>query len=83
MVGTSGSCGLRLAAATASGRILPFLIWPITEGMVSKLTCTWPPIRSISAGLLPRYGMWVMKVPVASLNSSAAMCWVLPEPLLA
>jgi hypothetical protein len=49
--------------------------------MVSKLICTWPPIRSSSAGPLPLYGMWVMKVPAWSLNSSAAMCWVLPEPL--
>ena len=27
----------------------PFLIWPSTDGMASKLVCTWPPARSMHA----------------------------------
>ncbi len=53
MVGTLGSWALRLGVVTASARSLPFLIWPITDGMVSKLICTWPLTRSTSAAELP------------------------------
>ncbi|MNT58044.1 hypothetical protein D3C72_1954580 [compost metagenome] len=83
IVGTSGSWALRLALSTASARTLPLLMCGITDDAVSNAICTCPPIRSTMAGPLPRYGMCVIRTPVASLNSSAAMCCVLPEPLLA
>ncbi|MCY1384329.1 hypothetical protein D9M69_725730 [compost metagenome] len=54
MVGTSDNWALRLALSTASARTLPLLMWGITEDAVSNEICTWPPIRSTSAGPLPR-----------------------------
>ena len=42
---------------------------------------TLPPIRSCSAGPAPRYGIWVMKVPVCCLNSSPARWCEVPALL--
>ena len=44
------------------------------------MTSTWPVMRSCSAGPAPRYGMWVMKVFVCSLNSSPARWCEVPLP---
>ena len=41
------------SVVTASARSLPALMWPIDDGMLSKVTCTWPPSRSVSAGAEP------------------------------
>ena len=45
--------GLRSLVVTPSGRIDPPRMWPMEEGMLSKSTCTCPPIRSCSAGPAP------------------------------
>ena len=46
----SGSASERVAVVTASARSLPALMYSIDEGMLSNMTCTCPPIRSVSAG---------------------------------
>ena len=50
MVGVSGSAGDRVADVTASARNLPALICGSDGGRLSNMSCTWPPIRSCSAG---------------------------------
>ena len=46
--------GRRLADALASEpRSFPPLMWPMDEGRLSKITWTWPPITSVTAGPAP------------------------------
>ena len=44
--------------------------------MLSNITCTCPPIMSVSASAPPRYGTWIMSMPVIILNSSPDMWMV-------
>src|SRR5262245_9901145 len=53
-IGTSGNASEREAVVTASARSLLAFIYSIAAGMVAKISCTWPPIRSVSAGPSPR-----------------------------
>ena len=55
-------------------------MWPIDDGRLSKSTCTWPPIRSMSAGPAPLYGTCSMSQPVINLNSSPDRCTEVPLP---
>ncbi|MNT37577.1 hypothetical protein D3C72_1737180 [compost metagenome] len=41
------------------------------DSMVSNMRSACPPITSVSAGALPRYGTCTMRVPARVLNSSA------------
>jgi hypothetical protein len=49
-------------------------------GIDSAINCTWPAIRSVNAGALPRYGMLTKKVPVAVLSISGTRCETPPLP---
>src|SRR5262245_46355970 len=68
----SGSTGERVAVVTASARSLPPLTYSINDDMVSNMTVTFHPSRSISAGPPPRYGTCTRLTPVIILNSSPA-----------
>lgn len=81
-VGTSGRAPTRLSLVTARARSLPALMWPLASSTVMKDSCTWPASRSLMAGPPPRYGTCRMKVPVDSLNISAARCGPPPAPEL-
>ncbi|MNK38281.1 hypothetical protein D3C87_568680 [compost metagenome] len=59
-VGTSGTAGRRLSPATPISRTLPALPWLMRPVGASKNSWICPPIRSVSAGTAPRYGMWIM-----------------------
>src|SRR5262249_40589836 len=72
-VGRSVSTWERAAVVTANGRNLPALINSSDVGTLSNITCTWPLIRSVSAGAPPRYGTCTMSMPVIILNSSPDM----------
>ena len=48
--------------------------------MVPKAACTCPARRSVIAGPVPLYGMCVMWMPAAWLNTSKAMCCGVPLP---
>ena len=52
--GGSGSAAERSESVTASARTLPPRIAPIDSGSGLNITCTCPPIRSVSAGAPPR-----------------------------
>src|SRR5439155_14995997 len=65
---------------TASARILPPLMWPSDEGRLSKSTCTWPAMRSVSAGPAPLYGTCSILHPVIDMKSSPDMCTDVPLP---
>ena len=82
-MGRSGSACERTALVTPSAFSLPLLMCGIADGRLSNITSMLPPIRSISAGPEPRYGMWTMKVPVMVLNSSPARWMLVPLPELA
>src|SRR5262249_11339080 len=79
-VGRSGSTWERAAVVTANGRNLPALINSSDVGTLSNITCTWPLIRSVSAGAPPRYGTCTMSMPVIILNSSPDTWMVEPAP---
>lgn len=64
----------------ASARSLRCLTYCDASGIDSAIIWTCPASRSISAGALPRYGMWTMKVPVACLNISGMRCELPPLP---
>jgi hypothetical protein len=51
----------------------------IADGMVQNTICTCPLSRSMSAGVVPRYGTCVIWMPVISWSSSASACS--PTPL--
>ena len=59
---------------------MPPLMWPTDDGRLSKMTSTWPPIRSVSAGPAPLYGTCSMLQPVIDLNSSPERCTEVPLP---
>src|SRR5256886_16766112 len=73
-VGISDNTSKRVAVVTASGRSLPALMCSIDSGKGLKITCTWPPSRSVVAGAPPRYGTWTMSTPAVILNSSPTTC---------
>src|SRR5262249_37194906 len=80
MVGTSGNCATRRAEVTPSARILPLLMYGVDAGTLSNKAAIWPPIKSVSAGAPPLYGMCSSITPVIDLNSSAERCPVEPTP---
>ena len=49
-------------------------------GMLSNMTCTCPPMRSVIAGACPRYGTCCRLTPVIILNISPVTCWIVPVP---
>src|SRR5437764_5058370 len=55
-VGSSGSSSDRVAVVTARARSRPALIWSMEVDMLSHIICTWPPSKSVSARVVPRYG---------------------------
>jgi hypothetical protein len=52
----------------------------IDSGSGLSTTCTCPPMRSVIAGAPPRYGTWIMLIPVIILNSSLATWIEVPWP---
>ena len=80
IVGTSGKAAVRLRLVTPIGRRRPAFICVITDGMPVKVSCTWPLMVSVIAGVLPLYGTWVMRTSAIVLKSSAARCGALPLP---
>ena len=50
---------------------------------VSKMKCTWPPIRSCSICGVPWYETWTALVPVSIRNSSEIRRVTLPLPMVA
>src|SRR6516225_6924394 len=61
-------------------RSFPALMCSIDSGKGLKITCTWPPSRSVVAGAPPRYGTWTMSTPAIILNSSPTTCCGVPLP---
>jgi len=55
-------------------------MWPIEEGRLSNITCTWPEMRSTSAGPAPLYGTCSILQPVIIENISPDMCTDVPVP---
>ncbi len=80
MVGTSGSSARRLVPVVPNARSLPLRICGKAVLSGQNMMSTTPPSRSTIAGAEPLYGIWVMRVPVIDLKTSAAMCCGLPEP---
>ena len=64
----------------ASGRSRFTRMWPITEGSVSKDTCTLPAMVSATDWPEPLYGTCKMFTELAILKFSPATCGVLPAP---
>ena len=52
----------------------------MTEGMLSKITCTWPPNRSVIAGAAPRYGTCCILTSAIAMNISPDRCTEVPLP---
>src|SRR5262249_27684598 len=76
----SGRASKRDAVVTASARSFPVLTYSIDEVPPAKHSCACPPSKSVRAGASPRYGTWVMLVPVIIINSSPDRCCVVPLP---
>ena len=58
----------------------PPRMWPAEDGRLSNNTCTWPAIRSVSAGPAPLYGTCSIWQPVIDLNNSPERCTDVPLP---
>ena len=69
-VGTCGSSGWRLSLPIASATSFPAFRCGSATWIGRNMVSTWPPSKSVSAPAVPRYGLWVRKVPVVALNSS-------------
>jgi hypothetical protein len=59
-VGTSFSCALRARPVTARARTRPERRCGSAAASPGNIACVWPPIRSVNAGAMPRYGMCSM-----------------------
>jgi hypothetical protein len=68
---------------TASARTWPDWTCPISAETVSNRTSTWRASSAASASGEVRNGTCSMSMPAVCLNSSAARCWVAPNPGLA
>src|SRR5258706_15489477 len=71
-VGRPGASAEGWALVTATALNLPDLMCGVTAGAAPNINCTWPPIRSLSAGAMPLYGIRMILTPVIALNNSAA-----------
>src|SRR5260370_6730198 len=79
-VGTSGNCGARAVEVTASARKEPARICWMIEGMLSKITWTWPPSMAVIAGAALRYGTCCILLPDIAMNISPDRCTDVPLP---
>ena len=79
-VGMSGSSGERLAEPTASARILPLLMCGTEVSTLSYIKSVCPPIKSISAGAAPLYGMCKKFTLAMLFNISMPRCVTEPAP---
>jgi hypothetical protein len=79
-VGTSFDSGWRCRSVTAIGRTRPERICGMAAAKPGNMACVWPPIKSLKAGAMPRYGMCTMKESTSCLNSSIVMCVSEPAP---
>src|SRR5205085_4901273 len=80
IVGTLGWPEARLRRVCAIAMTLPLFTCGVAAVIVSKLYCTWPPMRSVSIGPEPLYGTWIACTPACSLNISSARCCAEPVP---
>ena len=64
----------------ASAFTLPELTCSAMVVTASNIRSTWPPITSVRAPELPRYGMCTRYTPAMLLNSSPAMWYGVPGP---
>src|SRR4026208_759703 len=78
--GTSGNSDDFGALVAASARTDPARTCWRMEGMLSKITCTWPPSRSVIAGAAPRYGPCCLLAPRIAQNHSPDRCTEVPLP---
>ena len=72
IVGTSGAVGDRCGLVTPSARTVPAFACGHASVILSNARSICPPVRFCMISLDERYGTWVILVPVAILNSSAA-----------
>ena len=80
-VGTSGRSGTRLAAVTESGRTLaPVRRYGRLSAMGLKITGIWPLRKASSAGAPPLNGTSCILICAFIMNSSTAMCVMVPCP---
>src|SRR5262245_41943408 len=70
-VGTSGSCGTRVGATTASTRSLPVFMCGMNEATVTIVDDTSPASTAVvAAPAPPLYGTWTMLMPALLMNTS-------------
>ena len=53
MVGSEGAAALRFALLMASACSLPELTYGSTDNVFANIICTWPAMRSVTAGGVP------------------------------
>lgn len=70
-VGMSGSAADLLASATARMRTLPLVCRLKDAPTLPTSESTWPPMRSVSAGVSPLQGTWITEAPVMLANRLA------------
>jgi hypothetical protein len=63
IVGNSGASAERFAVLTASARSLPVFTGCADDRIGAIIHCTWPPIRSVTAGAEPLSATWTARVP--------------------
>src|SRR6185369_12278872 len=78
-----GYCGADLRRSDcATARIFrrPASTGARTAPRPTKVSWTWPPTVSFTAGPAPRYGTCRISTPAAALNISPARCGAVPLP---
>ena len=80
MVGTSGSAPERCGPVTASGRNFPALICGMAGTMSENTIWICPATRSVTAWMVPLYGICTMFTPTALLYISPLICDWMPLP---
>jgi hypothetical protein len=79
-VGRSGAMAVRWRLVTASALSVPARTCGRTVDAGENISCTWPPSRSATAGVLPLYGTWTHLMPAISAYSSPDRCGAVPMP---
>ena len=79
-VGRSGALEVLRGLVTASATSLFARTCGSTVEAGANMSCTWPPSRSVTAGVLPLYGTWTILTSAISANSSPDRWGEVPMP---
>src|SRR5206468_2875559 len=76
--GPFGSASMRRGPLTASARTRPLSTWGLAVSALANVAAIWPPMTSVTAAAVPRYGTCCRSMPAMLFKSSIERCGDVP-----